>query len=76
MTTSNTNAVTANAQTDSANDNRPTKSAIPAKRYKAQVVTDGQSPWPYLGNAFENRDGSISLYLDVGCAIVLKSGRE
>jgi hypothetical protein len=41
--------------------------------YKAQVIIEDGS-WPYAGNAYINRDGSISLLLDRGIKLELPDG--
>jgi hypothetical protein len=36
--------------------------------FKLQLITtDGK--WPFIGNAFVNRNGSISIYLDAGVTV-------
>ena len=42
--------------------------------YKAQVVLDNAKSWPYIGNAYANKDGSLSLLLDRGVKLVLADG--
>lgn len=37
-----------------------------AKKFKVQLITDGEARWPYVGNAYENKDGSLNVYLDEG----------
>ena len=65
------NATTQPAKTDAPNS---TPGLRPVA-FKAQAVCEGQAPWPYIGNVFQNADGSLSLLLDVGTALTLKSGR-
>jgi len=38
------------------------------KKLKVQLITE-EGKWPYVGNAFRNRDGSITLYLDEGVTV-------
>jgi hypothetical protein len=36
--------------------------------FKLQLITtDGK--WPYIGNAYVNRNGSVSIYLDAGVTV-------
>lgn len=42
--------------------------------YKARVTTTDNAPWPFAGNVYVNRDGSLNLVLDVGVSITLKDG--
>jgi hypothetical protein len=51
------------------------------KKLKVQLITP-EGKWPFVGNAFRNRDGSISVYLDEGVALTggqklyLRAARE
>ena len=36
--------------------------------YKLQLITP-EGKWPYVGNAYVNRNGSISIYLDEGVSL-------
>ncbi len=42
--------------------------------YKVQAIVEGASPWPYLGNAYANKDGSLTIVLDRGVALRLADG--
>jgi len=42
--------------------------------FKLQAICDNHQPWPYIGNAFQNKNGSFSLYLDRGVKVVLADG--
>jgi hypothetical protein len=42
---------------------------------KVQItLTDSNQKWPYVGNALENQNGSLSLFLDKGVKLVLADG--
>jgi hypothetical protein len=43
------------------------------RKLKVQCITDA-GKWPYVGNAYRNRDGSISVYLDAG--VTLTGGQK
>ena len=43
--------------------------------YKAQTITEDKS-WPFVGNAYKNPGGSISLVLDRGVKLELKDGTK
>lgn len=36
--------------------------------FKLQLITPN-GKWPYIGNAYLNRDGSFSIYLDAGVTV-------
>jgi hypothetical protein len=38
------------------------------KKWKVQRITDA-GKWPYIGDAYVNKDGSINVYLDEGVAV-------
>ena len=42
--------------------------------YKVQAIRDNDKSWPYVGNAYRNKDGSISLLLDRRVKLVLDDG--
>ena len=39
-----------------------------SKRFKVQVIVEN-AKWPYVGNAYQNKDGSISVLLDSGAKL-------
>ena len=43
--------------------------------YKAQAIIDGEKSWPYVGNVYRNKDGSLSLLIDAGVKVHLPDGR-
>ena len=43
--------------------------------YKAQAIIDGEKSWPYVGNVYRNKDGSLSLVIDSGVKVHLGDGR-
>ena len=42
--------------------------------YKAQAIIETEKSWPYIGNAYLNKDGSLSLLLDRRIKLVLADG--
>src|SRR5690349_13871795 len=41
-----------------------------ARHYKVQLISETKGEkWPYVGNAYENKNGSVNIYLDPGKAI-------
>jgi len=56
--------VKALAKGASQNKESPMKTA----NYKLQLIT-AEGKWPYVGNAYVNRNGSISIYIDGGVTI-------
>lgn len=45
------------------------KTTKTTKRFKVQLITEGEGRWPYVGNGYLNKDGSINLYLDEGVTL-------
>ena len=43
------------------------------RKLKAQLITP-EGKWPFVGNGFRNRDGSITVYLDEG--VTLSGGQK
>jgi hypothetical protein len=41
--------------------------------YKVQLITP-EGKWPYVGNAYQNHNGTISLYIDRG--VTLTGGQK
>ena len=42
-------------------------------KFKVQLITEGTT-WPYVGNAYLNKNGSINIYLDAG--VTLTGGQK
>jgi hypothetical protein len=38
------------------------------------ILADQEQSWPFVGNALDNANGSITIFLDRGCTLVLPSG--
>jgi hypothetical protein len=44
-----------------------------SKRFNAQLITDGER-WPFVGRAYVNHNGSLTVYLDDG--VTLTGGQK
>ena len=44
------------------------------RKFKVQLILASNGKWPYVGNAYVNRDGTINVYLDPG--VTLSEGQK
>jgi hypothetical protein len=49
------------------------KKTTSSRKYNVQLITDGER-WPFVGRAYVNHNGSISVYLDEG--VTLTGGQK
>jgi hypothetical protein len=42
--------------------------------HKLQAIIENKRPWPYIGNAYANGNGSLSIVLDRGMKLVFPDG--
>ena len=40
-----------------------------SQRMKVQQIVENSKTWPYVGNAYFNKDGSLNVYLDKDKAV-------
>jgi hypothetical protein len=44
--------------------------------YKLQAIIENTKPWPFVGNAYTNTNGSITILLDRGVKLELPDGTK
>ena len=44
------------------------------RKFKVQLIITNGGKWPYVGNAYVNRNGTINVYLDQG--VTLSGGQK
>lgn len=44
--------------------------------YKLQAIIEDTKPWPFVGNAYANANGSITILLDRGVKLELPDGTK
>jgi hypothetical protein len=44
------------------------------RKFKVQLIITNGGKWPYVGNAYVNRNGTINVYLDEG--VTLSGGQK